>query len=734
MTLNGEPVSEAAIFAKENATGRLVVELAEARRWRLKIDEARVVTLNGQPFYPLDAIEGAQTVVDDVDLELALTVPASLLGVVALNGDRSERPPVTVGFGAFLDYDLQYLVAKGTSDRLDGLLEGGVFGAGGVFSSSVLASDALSSESDFIRLETGFSRDFLEQRASLRLGDSLAVGGAFGRPFRFAGIQWASNFGTDPSFVTFPLPTIGGLADNASVVDVYANDLQSFSGEVPPGPFEINQLPVVTGAGELQVKVTDLLGREQIVTQPYYVSTRMLRQGLHDYAYEGGFLRLDYAEASFSYGDAFAAVTHRYGFSDAFTGEAHLEASPDVQNLVIGGTGAIGRFGTLSGGVGFGRGDAGDLGTLGQIDFEYLGHPVSFGIGTRMVSQAWQELGDVENDAQPARIDQARLGLDFGQLGNLGLFVVHRDERTQADTLSASASWSARLGPGSVILTAAKLIDPSDQLAFFLNYVLPINLRDSASAGVAKDVAGSRAEAQFRRSKGNSDLGADWLVAARGGKDNSQLSGTFGYDWSRLSTRVDAQIDQDNSAIRPNLSGSVAVVDGHVEASRRLGRAFGVVDLPDMPDVRIYQENREVGRTDAEGRLLLPSLLPYQKNRLRVAVEDLPLDAQVGDAQVDAVPAERSGMTIDFGIRRERQAMVRLLQQDGSPLPSGLLLTDAAGNVEVLVGRDGLAHVRGPSGLSGEVAVRIGEVTLRCALPDTPANDPLPFLGDVGCR
>ncbi|HWL67550.1 MAG TPA: fimbria/pilus outer membrane usher protein [Geminicoccus sp.] len=735
VTVNGQKVSDAAIFARETATGRLVVELAEALRWRLVVDQDLVLTLNGQSFYPIDAIPGGELQIDEVDLELALSVPPVALDPVRLAGEGAERPPVVTGFGGFLDYDVQYLAGDGIRSRLDGLFEAGLFGAGGVLTSSLLAADAFSSDGEFVRLETGYSRDFLERRASLRLGDALAVGGAFSRPFRYGGIQWASNFGTDPSFITFPLPTIGGLADNPSVVDVYVDDLQRFSGEVPAGPFQIDQLPVITGAGELQVTVTDLLGRQRVVTQPYYVSARMLRAGLHDYAYEAGLVREDYGLESFEYGDPFVSLTHRYGFSDRFTGEFHLEASPDLQNAAAGGTVAIGRFGTLSGGVGIGLAEDGGTGWLGQLDYEYLGRPFSFGIGTRFASDDWQELGDAENGAQPSRIDQARVGLDLGTLGNLGLFLVHRDERTAEDTLSASASWSSRLGPGSLVLTAAKLIDPSDEAVFFLNYVLPINRRDSAIAGSARDASGTSAEVQYRRNKGDSDLGVDWQVAARAGNDDSsRLAGSLGYDWSKLSTRIDAELGKENSAIRPNLSGSLAVVDGRFDASRRLGRAFGMVYLPDMPDVRVYLENREVGRTDADGRLLLPGLLPYQPNRLRVEVEDLPLDAQVSDPQVDAVPADRSGMTVDFGIRRERQATVRLVVGKGQPLPGGLELAGPAGAVLALVGRDGLAHVTGIG--AGEVAVSaaVAGETVTCVLPEDAGDDPMPFLGEVRCR
>ena len=97
-------------------------------------------------------------------------------------------------------------------------------------------------------------------------------------------MQLASNFATDPNFVTFPLPTIGGLAEWNSVAEVFLNNTLRVSEEVPAGPFEIDNLPVVSGAGEVQLRVTDLLGREQFLTQSYYVSPRLLKAGLSDYS------------------------------------------------------------------------------------------------------------------------------------------------------------------------------------------------------------------------------------------------------------------------------------------------------------------------------------------------------------------------------------------------------------------------------------------------------------------
>ena len=97
----------------------------------------------------------------------------------------------------------------------------------------------------------------------------------------------------------------------------------------------------------------------------------------------------------------------------------------------------------------------------------------------------------------------------------------------------------------------------------------------------------------------------------------------------------------------------LAYVDGHAGLTRQLGRAFGIVDLPGYPDVTVFVENREVGRTDADGQLFLPRLNPYQENRVRIRAEDLPLTAQIDVEEKIAVPFDRSGVGVTFDVQRQ---------------------------------------------------------------------------------
>ncbi|MBU1757320.1 MAG: fimbria/pilus outer membrane usher protein, partial [Alphaproteobacteria bacterium] len=176
---------------------------------------------------------------------------------------------------------------------------------------------------------------------------------------RFAGIHLARDFSTQPGFVTIPMPTIAGESEVASVVDVYVNNVLTGTRDVPAGPFSITDVPVVTGGGEVQLVVRDLLGRETTVRARYYSARRLLRRGLDDYSLEAGFLRRDFGRSSFDYGDPMASASYRYGFSDGLTGEVHGEISPDVRMGGVGASVAVANIGILNASTAFSHSERG---------------------------------------------------------------------------------------------------------------------------------------------------------------------------------------------------------------------------------------------------------------------------------------------------------------------------------------------------------------------------------------
>jgi outer membrane usher protein len=95
--------------------------------------------------------------------------------------------------------------------------------------------------------------------------------------------------------------------------------------------------------------IRDIIGREQVITQPFYATSRLLKQGLHDYSYELGFARNNYGTDSNNYGRLLAVGTHRLGLTEQLTGEAHGEFLSNQQTVGIGGVMMLPAAGVLSG-------------------------------------------------------------------------------------------------------------------------------------------------------------------------------------------------------------------------------------------------------------------------------------------------------------------------------------------------------------------------------------------------
>jgi len=729
VTVNGETVSEGAYVIREPGTGRFAVRVEDLRRWRLRVDRDRILTFQGVPFYPLDAVPGIRIRFDEKRLALALEAPPEAFETFRLDvrGLRRIEPSLTPG--AFLDYDLVATAGRGVEERVDALMETGIFGPFGVLRSGFVMRD-LFERFAVERLETTLVRDFPDRRTTLRLGDALTRGGSFTGAERFAGVLYGTDFSLDPTFVAFPLPAIGGLARQRSVVEVLVDNVRQATGEVPPGPFEITNIPVVTGAGEVQLKVRDLLGRERLVTQRYYLSPRLLRPGLADWSLSAGLLRRRYGEASFDYGDPFVSGVLRYGLGESLTGEVHGAWRRGRALGIVGGSLRLGRYGLLSGAVGVSHDADEGTGFLLDLSYEYLSGPFDITLGTRYAGSGFRELGD---GRPPRRRDEARLGFDLGRAGRLGLQLVRREPAVGDTVVAATASWSLPLGRGSLLVDAARLFEPRSDFAVGISWSLPLGGDRTVSAETRLADGERRLRARVRGHRGATDLGLDWRLAAEVGDRPRRFDARAAYRGRYGRVGGELEVADGDPRVRLSVDGSLAYVGGRLHLTRRVGRAFGLVALPGLPGVRVYLDNREVGRTDADGLLLIPGLRPYEANRISLELDDLPLGVSVARPVVEVAPYRGAAVVVDFGLDTDREATARLVA-DGRPLPAGLVLRARAGRALALVGRDGFAHLRGlgegPVVLEGD---RDGR-RWRCPVPPPPADDPLPDLGEIPCR
>ncbi|MGR3911317.1 fimbria/pilus outer membrane usher protein [Burkholderia sp. SR8] len=724
--INRQGLDETALLIKA-ADGAFYVSADDLKRWRLKRPDVAPLAGNDTPYYPLNAIAGLAYTVDEQNLTMAISVPAqAFVGATFDEADRRRVLAVEPGIGGFFNYDLLAEQAAGQTHG-SGLFELGFFNRFGVGVGTFLADESGPTRR-LTRLETTWTTDRPGHLASLRIGDAISRAGMWGRAIRFGGIQYATNFATQPGLVTIPLQGVSGQAVLPSTVDVYVNNALTSTREVAPGPFAINNVPVVTGQGDVRVVVRDVMGREQVITQSFYASANLLKQGMQDFSYEIGKERRDFGLASNDYGHWFASATHRIGMTDRFTGEIHAEAEASRQNLGVGGVVLAGPLGVVNASAAASRSTDG-AGALATIGAESQAGLVDIGAHAQWATPHFAQIGLEPGRLAPKLLTSVNVGLGMGRFGSLGLAHVFLDNRDGYKTQLLSLSYSAQLGRfGFANISVSKPLSGAGATIVGAAWTIPVDNRTSASVTMTHQQGGTEMLAQLQRSL---PVGEGFGYSLQAGNDTQDASATL---QTRTGTySVEAAAYRGRAGVRANVAGGVAFVDGTARLSRQITDSFALVKVPGFANVGILADNQLVARTDASGVALLPRLRAYESNPISIEQADLPFDATIGTLKLDAVPYFRSGMALVFPITRSRGAMLTLDLENGAPLPAGAIVTIAGQKDAFPVGRDGVVYV---TGLSEQNHLHAAWRDRQCdATVRFPAgDDPLPDLGTHLCK
>jgi outer membrane usher protein len=702
---------------------------------RFRLPDVPAFRYQNARYYPLDAHAGTGHRIDERMQVLEISIPAKHMVRTRIRrgaSAQSKFPPS--GYGGFLNYDLLGEYLSDSDDYVaGGAFELGVFAGDIVGITSHVIRDA-TDRREHIRLDSTIVRDYPEARLTLRFGDSISRGGQWGRPVRFGGLQMATNFATQPQFVTFPTATLSGDSALPSSIDVLVNDSQRFSRDLAAGPFTIEDLPVVTGAGEVTAVVRDVLGRETVITQPYYTSPRLLRRRVHDFSFEAGFLREQFGAESYWYDDTpFFSGTYRYGYSDNLTGEAHVELAGKRQAFGVSAASPVGTYGVVSGSVAGSQHPSGPGGLL-QLGFERVARDISVtAFGRLTTGRNYTDFGVDDTLRTPDAETRLRLGIPFGKAGILSTSYTFRAFDDDEDLHIVSSSYSLGVpNVGRLSLSALSTFGLSRETVVALHLTVPLGSRSSASAGLQARKGGDLLKTLEARHVapleggfgGAASVSDDGFTRARG-----EVSYTSGYG---VLSAAASHIDGENG-VRLNAVGGLAVADGAVFASRRIDNSFAVVSVPGRSGVGVYSENRLVGTTDSNGRLLLHNLRAYEPNRIGIEPRDLPVDAEVGRTSATVAPRFRSGITVEFPVEASTSARLTIRLEDGSKVPPGATATLNDASEGVPVGFDGEAVLRGVSH-GDRVTVDTGEALCAFTLDVEIPAQPMADLGTFTCR
>jgi outer membrane usher protein len=732
VVLNGQALADVYKLL-QLADGQLLAKQDDFRAWRIKLSPGlKPYVVQTQKYYLLSQIPGLRYKLDSSKLQLQLQVDVQGLqpSTSSLRGQTLVKPPQP-SLGAYVNY-LGFMQTDDRQTQWSGWFDTNIFGRLGVLSNDfLLQKDA--TRAKLLRLNSTWTRDDPTHLRTLRLGDSFTTAGGWGNQVGFAGVQLASNFATQPSFVTFPLPSVKGESVVPTTVDLYLNNSLIANRNMPAGPFTLQNIPVVTGEGTLNVVTTDILGRQQIVNIPFYGSSNLLKPGLHDYALEAGFVRRNFGLASNDYGRFLITATDKIGITERFTLEEHGEALLDQQAAGIGGNYLLGRLGVVSASLAGSHANFQPSGTLASLGFQRQAQKgISWGTQWRMASRWFAQLGLEHNQPAPHIQGQFSMGLPLAHSNSVGLSYVQQSYYDKRAVRFLSASYSKLLPYNlSFILTGMTHVGGEHNRSVFATLVWPLNERTTASAQGSLHAGNNAGNLQITRNLPTDDGWGYNLQANQGSLSNYQASLTRQNRYGRY--QVAAASQRGNTGYQLQATGSLVWLDHDFYVARNLGDAFGLVKLAEQKDVTVYLNNQAVGKTDRQGRILLPNLLPYNDNAIRLDFDQLPLTTSATTDSSNVIPYWHSGSVVNFNVTSLKSGMVKLTLPNGDSVPVGATVTTADKSNDTIVVNEGKVYL---TALQTDNTLQVNWEDNQCqavvhyALTDKPIAD----LGTVVCH
>jgi outer membrane usher protein len=498
---------------------------------------------------------------------------------------------------------------------------------------------------------------------------------------------------------------------------------------VQPGAFLVDQLPVLSGANEVTLVLTDIDGRQRSVTLPLYVTTRLLAKGVSDFSIEAGAVRRQYGARSGDYGRAFASATWREGLSDTVTLEAHGEAADGL--WLAGGSGAVALHAVmaLTASAAVSHGPAAD-GALWALGAERNGRRLNLAVRYEQLEGAFQDVADLEGEGHSRRRAVATIGLNLGRPGVLNLAYVaeQRADHTSSAVFTAGYGADVFRRRARLSLTGYGTLREERQWGVALSLSIPLGAGGLLSAGVQKRRDLRTYEANIRGAAMDNRL--TWEARAVEG-DATAREAQLRWSGGRVDARAQVLNDGDTSAVRIEAAQSLVAFGGDLFVADRVDDAFAVVRVGDIPGVEVFRENQSVGRTSPAGRLFVNHLRAYEGNSLSIDPRGLPLDAALDTTAKTVAPRRGGGVMLDFEVSEERSALVMLRTPQGPPPPAGAQVTVAGRTFPM--GYDGEVYLRGLAAGANRLDVAWRGASCQVSVMAAAALGRIPRLGPFTC-
>jgi len=702
------------------------------------------VVVEGERYISLNKLSGVRAEINERESVLNITAEPGLLKKQVI--DLVYKGPKEVFHirdnAAFLNYNLDYMMDNDLDFKSFALpLEAGI-NVDGYFGYSNFSYTKTDTDEKFVRLMTSITRDDPVRLRRYILGDFSASSGGLGGGGTFGGLSISKNFSMSPYFIKSQGLAVSGILQTPSDVEVYVNDMLIKRERLSPGEFEFLSLPGATGAGETTLVIKDAYGHEERVVAPFYISSSLLKQGLHEYSYNIGFKREDLGKESFKYGVPALVGFHRIGINKDFTAGLGAEADNKTLNVAPSATFLLGRMGEVYMTGAFSS-YSGQTGYGGLLTYTYVGRGVSGRFSVRCFSRDYANLSISASQDKPRCEWLIGMGYNQKSLGSISLMLSSTDNYTSTDRKRASIFYSRRLKRNlSFYITVSRTRSDEEVDEVFAGLNISFGKKSSGSINYSAQDGSSKETVSIQQ---NPPLGSGFgyrLIAERTEPEGGERElggdafiqyrahmGVYSFDYRRIAGE---------SSYDMGLAGGLVFINGSLYLTRPVIDSFALVKVEGLNNVRVYYSNQEIGITNKKGEVVVPNLISYYDNNISIEDKDIPVNYEIHELRKYVSTPYRGGGIVRFEVKKLQGFSGHLFfVEKGRKIPAeyaGLEIRVDDKVIEAVVGRGGEFYLENlPSGrLPARLFLKDKECKFELTIPKS--DEMMVEIGEVTCE
>jgi outer membrane usher protein len=550
------------------------------------------------------------------------------------------------------------------------------------------------------RGDVSLVRDDPDAAIRYQLGDLTYPVDGFQAFQTMAGFGFSRNFALQPYKVYQPEGQEQISLQSASRVDVLVNGVRTQTLQLAPGRYDLTQFPFAQGVNDVELKITDAVGRVSTISVPFFFSADLLAPGEQQFSYAVGAPSTTEGSGARQYqlGTPALSAFHRVGVTDfltlggSFQGD-RVQQMADGNVAFASGFGNVRIDGAASQAQGFGTDFAARLlYNYTDAPLEPGARPVPFFGESRAIfgsatytGKRFASLGTLTPDNTGSFGIQGGISqpLILGVTGGLGgsyQFSRPGARDTNNLTLSLRRYFGSAVSTDIELSRTVQTTGAPDYRALFTVQILFSQAHQQVTTSYDTDQHATQLDWQYLPTSDVDDPFVDLNLTR--GHDTTEASGTLSYNTQRIETLLV------HDETLPNFSGNqsslervssvrvgtaLAFADGTFAVSRPIGDAFAIVAKhPSLADYRVGVEPTQNGGFEAAPDWLGPAVISnvpsYQVQSLTAGARDLPPGYDLGSGFYQLEPRFHSGAVITLGSDANVLLDGELHDQLGTPL------------------------------------------------------------------